>query len=335
VTVAVSGGSVVMAADRSLQFVPGPGFSGLAEIAYTVSDGRGGFATATIAIRIEAEVQAPVEAPAPAVSDPLPADPGRTADAPSGIVPRIGVEGVILETVAAIGGLHSAFNDLSVKHPLMAAVNGFGSLGGGVALAVEGRTLSPDRLAPFESSGRVAERLLPEPPSGGPLGDMYGFPPGGIVLGLDAGSGNRIVLGLETTGGSLVLNVREIGAAAAACGVQLRHFSATLANGDPLPRWLQWRGDFTLRGDPPPGAEPFDVRISVKLDDGAELVWVVTIDPRDGQLKAIQNERANAPETRALFSEQLRAAAGSASVGEAQSLADLIRSVTPEPRRAF
>ncbi len=330
IAVPVTGGSIAMAADGTLQFVPAAGFSGRTEITYTVADGRGGVATATIAINVEVEVQT-TAAP---VSEAVP--PVRETEPPAATVPypRIAVEGIILETVAAFGGLDSSIGDLAVKHPLLTAVNGLSRLGNDLLLALEGRTIGPDRIGPFEPPGRgYAGSLMLDNSPNDRFQQMQGLP-GGILLGLDASSGNRIVLGAELNGPILILHVRELGVGVTAPGPQLRQFSATLVNGDPLPPWLRWRGDFTLAGNPPPDAEPFDVRITVRLGDGKEVIWIVTVDPHDGHLKAANNERTDVPENRVLFSEQLRAAADPHQMGEPQSLADLIRSASPESRRA-
>lgn len=51
-TPTVAHGTVTVNADGTLTFLPEPGFSGMASICYTVSDGRGGFDTATVSIKV-------------------------------------------------------------------------------------------------------------------------------------------------------------------------------------------------------------------------------------------------------------------------------------------
>jgi VCBS repeat-containing protein len=55
-----SNGTAVLRADGSVVFTPAAGFVGNASFAYTVSDGKGGAATATVAVEVQAAAQAPV-----------------------------------------------------------------------------------------------------------------------------------------------------------------------------------------------------------------------------------------------------------------------------------
>lgn len=50
-------GTVTVNADGTLTFTPNPGFSGAATIKYTVSDGRGGYDTATVSVTVKAPVK--------------------------------------------------------------------------------------------------------------------------------------------------------------------------------------------------------------------------------------------------------------------------------------
>ena len=52
-----SQGTVTVNADGTLTFTPNPGFSGTATIKYTISDGRGGYDTATVSVTVKAPVK--------------------------------------------------------------------------------------------------------------------------------------------------------------------------------------------------------------------------------------------------------------------------------------
>jgi VCBS repeat-containing protein len=54
-----NGGTVTLGADGTVTYVPRPGFSGIDTFTYTLSDGRGGFSTATVTVTVQADPYVP------------------------------------------------------------------------------------------------------------------------------------------------------------------------------------------------------------------------------------------------------------------------------------
>ncbi len=121
VSAKAANGSVIINADGTLTYTPTGTFSGSDTIAYTISDGHGGFATSTITI-VVAQGSTFSGGAAPQL-------PALTSAESLGTQPTIAVEGIVLSTVKSFNP-GSSLGSLDAGRIVVSCVNTAGSLGG-------------------------------------------------------------------------------------------------------------------------------------------------------------------------------------------------------------
>ncbi|MEW5964335.1 MAG: Ig-like domain-containing protein, partial [Pseudomonadota bacterium] len=295
ITASSPNGPVTVRPDGTLRFTPAAGFTGIATISYTVSDGRGGMDTALVAVTVR---PAPVEPPvAPPVGpDFVPLDDER---APPEVVatetPRtsLAVDGMVLDAVRGVDPQRAVANQLSERGMVLTAVNDVETLRGIAGADMVGRNeiaipLEAWRMWELE---RLIERY--DGSHAGAWSDAHGLTGYSLRLGL-AGApdgsedGSRIVL--ESLVRDRVLIV-EISSSLADHERQVVEYRILQANGEPLPAWLERVGASVLIGQRPADLNALALRITVLYSDGSFETKEVEVDAISGEIEALAAKR--------------------------------------------
>ena len=292
-----STGSVTINPDGSLNFVPAPGFVGLATITYTISDGQGGTSTAVAHVLVTPNIH-PTAPPTdvPLSFDPkLPGNTGITAD------------GAVLSAVHGFDPLNASAPDnsnrtgITASGVVVATANGISPLGGHGA-AAGGASVDPRILNPVwrlqqmihQDFGHPQDLWNPEGLTGFSL--RYTF-----ASDLDQGGKAQIVMDSMVRDRTLIVNLSSTELANHAHVVE---YKVLQANGQPLPGWLDRAGSQVLIGERPVDVEAIRLRVIAVLSDGTTVERDVEIQTMSGEIKPIVLKQTDAAP---LFSDQLRA----------------------------
>ncbi len=301
-------GVVTINPDGSLSFTPAPGYVGPAIITYTISDGHGG--TATADVRVDVGPQAFVG---------LPPSPDSTVTTPARPFETIVVEGLVMDTVADLGGAPS-ITPLAVEGVVLSTVNragnlnGLGTLGGRNGL-VHGEVIRIDRLHNLDS-------ILTERRGLGTY-DVQGLTGFSLRFSLSNNSGlvgSRGQLILETLVRENYLIV-QISNSFALVGKRAVEYRVMQADGRPLPDWLDYTGQGVLIGRHPVDIDNVRLRVTAILSDGSSVSREVEIQTMSGEIQSlVPGKRSELPR---FFTEQLRTQ-GMLNPAQVTSLADAI-----------
>jgi hypothetical protein len=88
---------------------------------------------------------------------------------------------------------------------------------------------------------------------------------------------------------------------------RIAEYRVMQADGRPLPSWLDRAGGQVLIGERPADVEFIKLRVIAILTDGTSIERDVIIQANSGEIKPLNEKRAEAP---ALFSDELKAKAG-------------------------
>jgi hypothetical protein len=278
-------GTVTINADGNLAFTPDTGFLGNATIVYSVSDGNGGTASATITVVVvkpTTEIDPPVELPQ---SD-LPDGNSLTAE---------GIVGLTANNARTLDGIAS----LQERGVVVATVNQIAKLNGMPTLAAEGEVLRTVEEANWHAwRGEVREEATEAGDDGIHLG-------GEVVYDATGGAEGRfIIVDAMIREGTIYVQLSDRGAPAA--GDAISDYRVTLADGRALPEWLRIAQKGVLIGERPPQIESIDLAIVATTRDGQLIEEFVTIDLHTGEVKHLDEPTAGRS-TGSLFSEQIMA----------------------------
>ncbi len=302
VTKATAGqGTVRILADGSISYTPRPGFSGTDTITYIISDGHGGYATATVSIAVEDAGY--VEQPVVFGFDGPSISPDNDNGIDGGGYESIGAEGAVVDAVFDIGSLRSLANQLTADGAVLAAANGARNLGGIGSLGANGAvldTIRAERVREILNSAGLNSRVF-----GGGIEGLPGFSLRNNVPGNLGGLGTReqVIIESIVRGRALIIQISNTIQDGALSIVDYR-FSQT--SGAPLPDWLDRAGRDLLIGERSPDIEFLKLKVEVVYSDGSVVVQEVRIDTATGEIQPMTPGKQGtlAP---ALFSDQFRA----------------------------
>ena len=302
VTKATAGqGSVRIMPDGSISYTPRPGFAGTDTITYIVSDGHGGFATATISIVVEDAGY--VDQPVVFGFDGPSISPDNDNGLNGGGYESIGAEGAVVDAVFDMGSLRSLANQLTADGVVLAAANGARSLGGMGSLGADGvitETIRAERAREMLSYAGLHLRVF-----GGGIDGLTGFSLRNNVPGNLGGLGNSEQVIIE----SLVRNrtlIIQISNTIDPGIKRIADYKITRVDGTPLPEWLDRAGKDLLIGERAADEEIIQIRVEAVYTDGSIVVQDVQIETSTGEIQPLKpgKQGSLAPE---LFGDQFRA----------------------------
>ncbi|MFO1170036.1 MAG: Ig-like domain-containing protein [Hyphomicrobiaceae bacterium] len=263
-------GHVRINRDGTITYQPKPGFDGTATITYKISDGHGGFDTATVTVEVVAEPIIPIAPEAPA-----------KVDRPSLEIVHAPGRPILIDAVdgaQSLGGMASAFE---LNGIIVSAVNSVGRLNG---MAAADYILADGATHPLSvhQTVRLLSAAYAESGHRGPdTWDVEGLT--GFSLrfdvGADGSSGGTVVIESLVREETLVLRVGTDASKLAVADIRF-----TLADGAPLPAWLDRIGDGVLIGRPPTDLEQLTLRVTVVFADGSFESYDVRIETRSGEV---------------------------------------------------
>ncbi|MGL4525595.1 MAG: Ig-like domain-containing protein, partial [Aestuariivirga sp.] len=294
-------GSVTILADGSISYTPRPGFAGTDTITYVISDGHGGFATATVTIEVQDSgyVEQPVEFGfnGPSI---LPDNDNSASD---GDYASISADGAVVDAVFDIGSLRSLAGQLGTDGIVLSAANGVRSLGGMGSLGANGiilETIRAERAREMLSYAGLDFRVF-----GGGIDGLTGFSLRSNVPGNLGSLGSEEQVIIE----SLVRNrtlIVQISNTIDPGEKRIVDYKITQADGTPLPEWLDRAGRDLLIGERSANEEIIKIRVEAIYSDGTVVVQEVKIETATGEIQPLTpgKQGSLAP---ALFGDQFNA----------------------------
>ncbi len=255
IAAAAGNGSVTIKPDGSIVYTPKPGFAGTDTIKYVISDDNGGFATASITVEVAADAVVNQQ----------------TVFGLSGNGAFIG-DGAKNDTGKA---LEVRGNEpMGLDPPVVDTVNTISWLGGVDFIEGEGIVETVVDAA-SRSSGITGLDAVA-------IDALTGF-----SLRSAAGStGGDIVIESMVQGKTLIVKMSGEGLPN---GIK---WTASSANGGPLPGWLSFAGDGVLIGERAADAEEIELRFTAELPDGTVVVRYVKIQTMSGEIQQLDRSRS-------------------------------------------
>jgi hypothetical protein len=268
-------GTVTINPDGTISFAPTPGFLGVSEIVYTISDGNGGTATARILVTVVPQDFVPLSpTPTPVIGGPLTP------------VTTITVDGIVLDAVNQFGSGTGSPTGLATEGIVLAAANGVRNLQG----------LGTVGDAPGSIAREIAriQRLGDFDFNFGSTNDNASFDVQGIT-----GFSLRFTMAQDgtasLTGGQLILEtlvrdhylIVQMSNTFDQIGKRVVDYRVMQADGRPLPAWLDNTGQGTLIGRNPVDIEMIKLRVVAVLDDGSTVVREVEIQTSTGEIQPL------------------------------------------------
>ncbi len=277
-------GSVSILADGSIRFVPAPGFSGATTVTYVVSDGRGGFATATVMVTVE-------EPPFIAIDTPDVDEPEPVTEFTS-----ITADGMVVDTVRSFGGLGSVAGSIGEGGIIVQTVNAVRPLGSVSSLApyVGNGIIGPLDPSRIWDINQRLESLGYDRLTGS--WDVQGLTGFSLRMSLldsgDSAGGDQIVIESLVRDRLLMVHIGNTLTGAEKTVVQYRILQA---NGAPLPDWLERAGPDMLLGEHPADVASVKLRVNVLYSDGSFETKDVEIQTKTGEIQPYKaNDAARA-----------------------------------------
>ena len=281
-------GSVVVNADGTISYVASPGYLGEDIVTYTVSDGRGGFATAQIRISV-----VPVDTH-------VRPGPGQGTDrvlppATAATVPAFATEAFILDALDGLADLKGVATSLAADGIILSAANGLAGLDGlaGRPLVIGDVGEKSDLSRPSELERYLAP--IPRSPAEGLPEPVHGFVlrvPIADGLGERGPQSGQILV--ETTLQGRVLGL-HLAARAMPADVRIVDYRVLQSDGRPLPGWLGRSARDMLAGAVPPGTHEVSLKVVAILSTGGTVERDIRIDLQTGE---VNEARAATPASR-------------------------------------
>ncbi len=303
-TATARNGTVTINADGTLSYTPNRSFTGTDQIAYTISDGNGGIATAYVTVVVEPR-QIVLLGDVFGFDGP---ERPRTLAPNSGVFEPITADGAVIDAVFEFGGLSSIAASLSVEGVVLSATNGIRGLGGIGSFSdgrgsIIGATLSAERIHELGSVVRFDRGN-----NGFDIDGLTGFSLRSEIRGNLQGLGHQEQLVIESLvrGRTLILQISNtVGLGAR----QIVEYRVTLPNGQPLPKWLESAGPDLLLGERPANIETLELRVEGIYNDGGRVIQEVTIQAVTGEIQPLKPVRqGQLSDPPALFKNQFWAA---------------------------
>jgi large repetitive protein len=230
-TATAPNGTVIINPDGTITYTPNGSFAGTDVITYRVSDGNGGFATATITVTITGSNTDPAELLA--FGDVT--FPDRSPINYKGISQPgfISTPLIILDAVNGFRSL-SGTPDIDGQSSLLAAVNGIASLNGNRSFDVDGSPITSvveqlERITDFRFG---AERLFDRRFGDTPVHGFTGFSvrPQGLV-------GKQVMIESVVHDQRIFVDIRDVGDD---CDPRIVTNRISMRDGTPLPDWIKF-----------------------------------------------------------------------------------------------
>ncbi len=274
-----SSGQVTLNADGTFQYIPHFGFVGTDTFVVTVDDGRGGSVNVTVSINVT-----PV-ASANAIADTSPTPQQGLA---TGTQPLV-VDGIILDAVSGIAPLDLGSMDLGASGIVINAVNSLSSLDGVGVLRAEpgaqGTIISDPRdLARLAA---LARTTFPETAGFWESSALTGYSLR-MDLGSDIvldGSSKSSQLVVDTLMRDRVMLVQVSTTNDHSAGKRVLDYQFLLADGRPLPVWVNTADRGVLLVEIPVGGGTLDLKITARLADGSFITRTVAIQNATGEVQ--------------------------------------------------
>ncbi|MBX9926717.1 MAG: cadherin-like domain-containing protein, partial [Hyphomicrobiaceae bacterium] len=277
--VVVPGGTVTITLGGGLVFTPDAEVAGPVTFAYTISDGQGGTATATITVNIrEGGPNAPV---VPVIPDRPIEFPTRSDAGFAGI----DVRGAVLDAVNRIFPLGFGTSRIGVTGIVVDTVNGISPLSQGLgvsSLSDVASQLPPDQARTiWETAFYPGSRSsFPSEPEG-----LTGFSLRLGLAGYSIESSDRSQVIIETLVRERTLIVQISNTAGSEKRVV--DYRVLRADGGPAPAWLDRVGPNLLVGQRPADVEQIGLRVIVVFSDGTTEAKSVSIETMSGEIKPL------------------------------------------------
>jgi hypothetical protein len=215
------------------------------------------------------------------------------------------VDGIVLDTASGISPLGLGALDLKASGIVINTVNSLGQLEGlgtiGYHQAVTGSTV--ERIRDIERLHAQAFRSFPAGLGTWDVQSLTGFSVRmdvGLNGGLD-GASQASQLVVETLIRDRMMFVQISDTLDRASGVRVVDYQVLLADGRPLPNWVNAADRGMLLVEVPVGGGTLDLKITARLSDGTDIARSVTIQNASGEVQELQRAAHRVP----LFQEQL------------------------------
>ncbi|MFM9975884.1 MAG: tandem-95 repeat protein, partial [Beijerinckiaceae bacterium] len=302
---AITGGSITRNFDGTLTFTPDAGFIGAPSFTYTLSDSNGGTATGTVFLQVTAasgvNTIEPVTVP---FGTPAVLSNNENTQREEGLR-TFSTNGIILDSLNAISPLSGNFVPFAKERPLLTAINGISQLNPENQFGQTGRIVDPNIIGLGTGSSSFGDALIP-----------YGLSNQGAFAGLDPRSFNSqiretqlvindssyVKINMTVNNEAISLNFREFSVIE---GTICRNWiDVRQLDGKPLPDWLRLVQEGEFSGTPPADVGSIDLHMTIRLDDGTEVMRAMRMDVKSGEMKplSVQTELLKSD---ALFSQQL------------------------------
>ena len=274
-------------------FTPNPGYNGPASFTYTVSDGNGGYTTATVSISVIAK---PIEPGSPTLPAEPPLPPVTISPLAGPSSEPIRVDGFVLDAIQGVQGLDGIANQIGERGIILDVVNHINGLNGsdfgeGGVVGVAASDLEPQRLSEIWGAAGGMLRALDRALNGGVPEGLSGF---SLRMSLvepgleDSSTRSQIIVESLVRDGILILRFSNSGNADG----KIIDYRVMQANGAPLPNWLERAGDDLLIGRRPADTDQITLKIIVIYVDGTSEEKSVAVSSASGEIRPIAGPRS-------------------------------------------
>jgi hypothetical protein len=277
-------GTVTINPDGTLTFQPNPGFTGVAAITYTVSDGNGGVSTATARVVVAPSVF--VELPPTIITPPYIA---------TVATETLNVPGLVLDAVQGVNSLNGLSGQLGEHGIVVTAANQASSLNGIAAVGfvgVAGQSVPLQTMQIWQLEQAVGHAGYRKDAAPWDVQGMTGFSLRMNLAGADIGTrqGSQVIIESLVRDRTLIVQIsNSIGAQ----GKTVQEYRFSQANGQPLPAWLDRAGASLLIGQRPANVESFGLKVTVVYTDGTFEEKSVRIETMSGDIQTAPQRDSN------------------------------------------
>ena len=331
--VAPANGALTLNSDGTFIYTPTPGFNGADSFTYEVDDGTGGVGSATVSITIAGATGGgalPTATDDDALivpdnllaADFIPDTLVRPPDAGEPNQPNVSAAGAVLDSVNAADNLGFQSTSPTANGVVLTTVADANSEFFGDVVT----TAAADRVGLWDAEGLKAYSIrfaLNEADGAGADGSRF---PLRVEIPGELEAENLDALIVESFLRDRTLYISVNYSSVSNPDLEAVLYSASLANGDPLPEWLRVDSQSGLvTGAPPIGSESLELRIEVQLNDDTVVVRYVQIDLSNGEISELRRvSESNVPGTQ-IFSSQLQ----NAGTEFDRAVQDLITALAP------
>ena len=331
--VAPANGALTLNSDGTFIYTPTPGFNGADSFTYEVDDGTGGVGSATVSITIAGATGGgalPTATDDDALivpdnllaADFIPDTLVRPPDAGEPNQPNVSAAGAVLDSVNAADNLGFQSTSPTANGVVLTTVADANSEFFGDVVT----TAAADRVGLWDAEGLKAYSIrfaLNEADGAGADGSRF---PLRVEIPGELEAENLDALIVESFLRDRTLYISVNYSSVSNPDLEAVLYSASLANGDPLPEWLRVDSQSGLvTGAPPIGLESLELRIEVQLNDDTVVVRYVQIDLSNGEISELRRvSESNVPGTQ-IFSSQLQ----NAGTEFDRAVQDLITALAP------